>query len=151
MSLSVAIGGILLGWLVYRNAWKTSSDTDPVERTIGSVLYGVLKNKYWIDELYDVIFVRPAFWLARVFFTGVDRNVIDNVLHGVAWISLRVGDVFRDYFDKPVVNGASDGSGVAVKWAGRELRPIQTGRVQGYLMMVMIGAAVIAAFMWVAR
>ena len=122
-----------------------------VERALGGVIYGWLKNKYWIDELYDVLFVRPAFWLARVFFTGVDRNVIDNVLHGVAWISLQVGNVFRDYFDRPVVNGASDGTGVAAKWAGRELRITQIGRVQAYLIMVMIGAAVIGVFMWTAR
>jgi NADH-quinone oxidoreductase subunit L len=151
MSMTVALGGILLGWLVYRNAWKASTDVDPVERALGSVIYGWLKNKYWIDELYDVLFVRPAFWLARVFFTGVDRNVIDNVLHGVAWISLQVGNVFRDYFDRPVVNGASDGTGVAAKWAGRELRITQIGRVQAYLIMVMIGAAVIGVFMWTAR
>jgi len=150
-SLVVALGGITLGWWVYRNAWKTSSDVDPVERTIGGVIYGLLKNKYWVDELYDVLFVKPAFWLGRVFFTGIDKGVIDGFLHGVAWVSVGVGNVFRDYFDKPVVNGASDGSGVAVKWAGRELRPIQTGRVQQYLIMVMAAAFVIGFFMWAAR
>ncbi|HRE28631.1 MAG TPA: hypothetical protein PK954_18450, partial [Anaerolineales bacterium] len=117
----------------------------------GGVIYGLLKNKYWVDELYDVLFVKPAFWLGRVFFTGIDKGVIDGFLHGVAWISVGVGNVFRDYFDKPVVNGASDGSGVAVKWAGRELRPIQTGRVQQYLIMVMAAAFVIGFFMWAAR
>ena len=151
MSLTVALGGIALGALVYWRAWKTSSDVDPVERTIGSVLYGALKNKYWVDELYDVLFVKPAFWLGRVFFTGIDKGVIDNALHGVAWISVWLGNVLRDYFDRPVVNGASDGSGTSVKWAGRELRVIQTGRVQQYLVMVMIAAFVIGYFMWAAR
>ncbi len=151
MSMTVALGGIALGALVYWRAWKTSSDTDPVERGIGGVLYGVLKNKYGIDELYDVLFVKPAFWLGRVFFTGIDKGVIDNALHGVAWISVWLGNVFRDYFDRPVVNGASDGSGTSIKWAGRELRLIQTGRVQQYLVMVMIAAFVIGFFLWTAR
>ncbi len=40
-------------------------------------LYKFLLNKWYFDELYDILFVRPAFWLGRVFW-GVDRNVIDR-------------------------------------------------------------------------
>ncbi len=145
-SFVVALGGIALGWWVYRKAWATHDATDPVESALAPI-YPALKNKYWFDELYHTLFVRPTFWLARDFFPAIDRNVIDGVLHGVAWISLRIGDAFRDYFDRPVVNGASDGSGVVVKAFGGWLRVIQTGRIQQYLIMTAALAAVIAAYL----
>ena len=40
-------------------------------------LYKFLLNKWYFDELYDILFVRPAFWLGRLFW-GIDRNVIDR-------------------------------------------------------------------------
>jgi NADH-quinone oxidoreductase subunit L len=146
-SVVVALGGIALGWWVYRLAWATHDATDPVEGALAPI-YPALKNKYWFDELYDTLFVRPTFWLAREFFPAIDRNIIDGALHAVAWISLRIGDVFRDYFDRPVVNQfLNDGSGTAVKAFGGWLRIIQTGRIQQYLIMSAALAAVIAAYL----
>jgi NADH-quinone oxidoreductase subunit L len=41
-------------------------------------LYRFLLNKWYFDELYDRIFVRPAFWLGRLFWKGGDQNTIDR-------------------------------------------------------------------------
>jgi NADH-quinone oxidoreductase subunit L len=47
-------------------------------------LYLFLKNKWYFDELYDVIFVRPVMWFGRFFWKRGDGNVIDGSINGVA-------------------------------------------------------------------
>ncbi len=57
------------------------------------VLYRFLLNKWYFDELYDVLFVRPAFWLGRLFWKGGDGRIIDGL--GPDGIAARVVDVAR--------------------------------------------------------
>jgi NADH-quinone oxidoreductase subunit L len=56
-------------------------------------LYRFLLNKWYFDELYDLIFVRPAFWLGRLLWKGGDGFVIDGF--GPDGVSARVLDVTR--------------------------------------------------------
>jgi NADH-quinone oxidoreductase subunit L len=57
-------------------------------------LYKFLLNKWYFDELYDLIFVRPALWLGRVFWKQGDGRVIDGL--GPDGVSARVLDVTRN-------------------------------------------------------
>jgi NADH-quinone oxidoreductase subunit L len=57
------------------------------------VLYRFLLNKWYFDELYDAIFVRPAKWIGRVFWKGGDGWLIDGF--GPDGVSARVLDVTR--------------------------------------------------------
>jgi NADH-quinone oxidoreductase subunit L len=139
-SLVVALGGLALGWFVYRNIPEGAED--PLQRALGPI-YTLLKNKYYFDELYDFVFVRPVRWLSEVFVSAwIDKGLIDGLLHWIGRTSLRVGDTFRNYFDLPVVNGAGDLVGEGVEKFGNSFRVIQTGRVQYYLLITMV--AVIA-------
>lgn len=54
-------------------------------------LYQFLLNKWYFDELYDMIFVRPAFWLGRLFWKGGDGAIIDRL--GPDGVAARVIDV----------------------------------------------------------
>lgn len=131
-SLVVALGGLFLGWWVYRSL--PDGAPDPVKKVLGG-FYSVLKNKYYIDEAYHFLFVRPACWMAETFSSKwIDRELIDNFLHGVAYLFLWLGSAFRRFFDVPVVNGAGDGAGKAVRQFGFALKPVQTGRVQQYML-----------------
>jgi NADH-quinone oxidoreductase subunit L len=135
-SLVVALGGLYLGWMVYRSV--TAGAQDPVQKAVPGI-HRVLKNKYYIDELYDRIFVRPAYWISETFTSAwLDQGVIDGFLHWVAMITSVIGNALRNYIDKPIVNGSGDLVGESVKKFGRTFRAIQTGRVQQY----MIGALV---------
>jgi NADH-quinone oxidoreductase subunit L len=58
------------------------------------VLYRFLLNKWYFDELYDVIFVRPAKWIGRALWKGGDGWLIDGF--GPDGISARVLDVTRN-------------------------------------------------------
>ena len=47
-------------------------------------LYLFLKNKWYFDELYDAIFVKPAIGVGRIFWRKGDGNMIDGAINGVA-------------------------------------------------------------------
>jgi NADH-quinone oxidoreductase subunit L len=42
-------------------------------------LYAFLLNKWYFDELYDFLFVRPAFWLGNFFWKVGDGRIIDGL------------------------------------------------------------------------
>jgi len=79
-------------------------------------LYRFLLNKWYVDELYDFIFVRPALWLGRLFWKGGDGWIIDRL--GPDGVAARVVDVTRG----------------AVR--------IQTGYLYHYAFAMLIGVAV---------
>jgi len=135
-SLVVSLGGLGAGWLVYRKV--TAGAADPLMTPLGGV-YTVLKNKYYFDELYNFVFVRPSYWFAEKFtYLFLDRKVIDGFLHTIARVAFYIGGIFRNYFDKPVVNGFGDAVGEGVKWFGRKFRIVQTGKVQQYMIMALV-------------
>ena len=84
------------------------------------ILYQFLLNKWYFDEIYDFLFVRPAFWLGRLFWKGGDGFIIDGM--GPDGVSARVVDVTRN-----VVR-------------------LQTGYVYHYAFAMLIGLAAIITF-----
>ena len=83
-------------------------------------LYRFLLNKWYFDELYDFIFVRPAFALGRLFWKGGDGAIIDGF--GPDGVSARVLDVARG----------------AVR--------LQTGYVYHYAFAMLLGAAALTTW-----
>jgi len=136
VSVVAALGGLSLGWLVYRN--QKAGAEDPLKVALGPV-HTLLKNKYYFDEIYETIFVRPAYWLADNFTNQIlDRGIIDGILHFIARVASNVGSIFRNYIDKPLVNGFGDFVGEGVKKVGRSIKIMQTGKVQQYLLMALV-------------
>ena len=148
-SLVVALGGLALGWLVYRRI--TVQSGDPLVRWLGPV-HTLLKRKYYVDELYDKVFVRPAYWFAdRVAYWFLDRKVIDGVLHAVARSVLAIGGFLRKSIDLPIVNGFGDLVGESTKRFGGWFRVVQTGRVQAYLIAGMAFAVLLLSYLALSR
>lgn len=130
-SLGVALGGLLFGWLVYRNVQAPAEDKLQIP---------VLKNKYYFDEAYDFLFIRPAYWVAETLVSRwMDQGLIDSVLHIFGPVTDRIGSFIRKYIDLLIVNETvGDGSYKFTWWFGRNLRPVQTGRIQQYLMFALV-------------
>jgi hypothetical protein len=74
--------------------------------------------------------------------------VIDGILHSVARLSLFIGHVLRNYFDKPVINELIGDGTAEVFWRGQNIRFIQTGRIQSYLIGSVGVLIVIAALLY---
>ena len=141
VSIAVALGGLTLGWLVYRKV--PAGGKDPLKKLLGPV-HAVLENKYYIDELYDKIFVKPAIWVSETFtYLFLDREVIDGFLHDTAQLTFNIGSVLRNKFDLPVINGFGDWVADVTQGFGQRLRKIQTGNIQQYMvyavMIVFVG------------
>jgi len=61
-------------------------------------LQAVVRNKFYVDELYDAVIVRPVKFGSFILYRVVDSLLIDRVVvRGVAWVTYQVGSVIR-YF-----------------------------------------------------
>jgi NADH-quinone oxidoreductase subunit L len=138
ISIIVALTGLGVGYWVYREV--KAGEADPLAKRLG-IFYTWMKNKFYFDELYDRLFVRPVYWLADTFTNQwMDRGVIDGILHTVSRAAFALGGVFRNYFDLPVVNGFGDAVGEGTKAFGHKFRVVQTGKVQQYMLSVLVFA-----------
>ncbi len=83
-------------------------------------LYTLLLEKYYVDELYNLIVTRPLFFIAGVVLNqGVDRGLIEGTV-------------------------AATGTGVEV--SGEVMRRTETGNVQHYALVYLLGAIGIVAY-----
>jgi len=120
ISVIAALAGLIVG--LYLFGWgsrKVKQQTvDAVSSANGTsrFLYRLSLNKWWFDELNDLLFIR---------------------------IGGRVA-AFLWWFDRTIVDGTVNGVGYAVRDAGNGLRQIQTGRVQNYALGIAIGLIVMA-------
>ncbi len=131
-SLTVALGGLALGWWTYTK--PNASTNDPLRKILRPV-YHILENKYYFDEAYDFLFVKPAIWISEVFTNKMDQGVIDGILHGIGSSAFVIGKFIREKFDLPVINEFfGDGTAEVVQIFGRKLRKVQTGRIQEYML-----------------
>ncbi|MBN1310054.1 MAG: NADH-quinone oxidoreductase subunit L [Anaerolineae bacterium] len=148
MSIGIALSGLLVGWLVY--AWRPlkAGAEDPLKKLLGPI-YTLLENKYYIDELYELVFIRPSQWVAeQVVYLLLDKRVIDGFLHFVAraaeWLAFRNKD-----FDTYVVNGFGDSVAEGIGRTGDSFKYVQSGRVQQYLAVAVTGVLVlVGVFVW---
>jgi NADH-quinone oxidoreductase subunit L len=140
-SLTVALGGLLIGWLVYRSVQSAKQDILQIP---------VLKNKWYLDELYSVLFIKPSYWFAETFvYKWMDKGLIDGTLHLIGKVTADIGSTVRTYFDLPVINRFfGDGTGWLVKWTGLNMRPIQSGRIQQYMLVSLLVLMLIAGLLY---
>jgi NADH-quinone oxidoreductase subunit L len=113
LPLLMMASGAFVAWYMYIRAPGTANAL----ARANPLLYSFLLNKWYFDELYDLIFVRPAFWIGRLLWRGGDERVIDGF--GPDGIAARVIDV-----------------------TNRVVR-LQTGYVYHYAFAMLIGVAVI--------
>ena len=82
-TIVVDVGGFLGIGLAYYLYIVAPGSTDRI-RARAKGLYTLLVNKWYFDELYDTIFVRPAIWVGRAFWKGFDDWLIDDKLSEAA-------------------------------------------------------------------
>jgi NADH-quinone oxidoreductase subunit L len=144
MGLSVLVGaaGIGLGWLVYgRKTMAHADEPDPVEVALPA-MFRVLNRKWYVDEFYEATAIRFTLVTGEVW-RLFDKLVIDGILHGIAWTVWGVAQVVRWVGDEFVINGGFDAGCESVRLSGKEFVKLQSGRIQGYLRMLCLGAVVL--------
>jgi NADH-quinone oxidoreductase subunit L len=141
-SLVVALGGLALGYLVYRGyaARAQSEAPDPLARPLGG-LYRVLQNKYYVDELYYKVFVRGSQRFANWLFKFDDSWIIDPIVDGVGKLGQRMSE-WGHWFDVHVVDAVVNLTASVTGAFGAALRVLQTGKAQNYLLTVLVVVSV---------
>jgi NADH-quinone oxidoreductase subunit L len=115
----VALAGILVAWYLYIARPDLPKTIAKQHRR----LYYFLLNKWYFDELYNAILVRPYFRLANFSWRIGDATIIDGVPNGLAAL-------------------AAGGAREAVK--------IQTGSLAAYAFVMLIGVvALVGVFLFV--
>ncbi len=144
-SLFVSLGGITLGYFTYRSFGSTTAQ-DPAEKVTGAGYWNLLQDRYRIDQFYNWAFVRTSQWLSAVFtYQWIDKKVIDGIIEGVAKGIWALGAAIRRWIDLRVINWLGDEVGISVRGAGGELRQVQTGRIQQYMLMAVLLVLVVGA------
>jgi len=152
MALSVVVAGfgILVATRFYRG--------DPVIPTrLAAALpgpYRLLLNKYWVDEIYNALFVRGLVLGGGNALYATDRFVVDGGdgevrpglgVNGVAWATRDVVAKASDLWDRWIVDGAVNATAFVLDNMSYAFRSVQNGLVQHYVLSMLIGVFLLIA------
>jgi NADH-quinone oxidoreductase subunit L len=91
-SVAAACSGVLIAWALY--VWRPALP-DVIAGRLG-LLYKLVAKKYYVDEIYGAVLVRPLVDGSReTLWRGVDVDVIDSAVNGVGRRALGVGSLLR--------------------------------------------------------
>lgn len=144
-SFIVALLGLAVGFWIYARRPLEKGQPDPLVQPLGP-LYGFLHNKWYWDELYAVIFIRPAVFFSEVIiYEWVDKGLIDGTLNLIGR-SVYAGANYFKRFEERVISDGVDAIKDGVLWVAREFRTIQTGKIQEYALFS-LGIATLLALL----
>jgi NADH-quinone oxidoreductase subunit L len=106
----LAVLGLLVAW------WFYIKDTAVPKKLAASLRapYLLLLNKYYVDEIYAALIIRPLLWIStNVLWHGLDAGLIDGTVNGV---------------------------GLVARESGSEARKLQSGNARSYATWVIVGA-----------
>jgi len=116
ISVAGAVLGIVVGLKLYSRGLAAAESL----ATRWPVLYKALENKWYIDEIYETILIRPIKNLSIALWKGFDVAVLDRIVLGF---------------------------GRASEWTGQTVRVLQTGSIQVYAFVLLIGIIVTAGYL----
>ncbi|MEO8043774.1 MAG: NADH-quinone oxidoreductase subunit L [Spartobacteria bacterium] len=134
--VAVGIGG---GVLFYRGA----GETDPLER-VAPPLFRFLKNRMWLDELYDGTILGFARFAARLS-DFLDRYFWDGLVRLLGGIGRFAGGLTKGFDERGINAGVNDATGVA-RGLGRLMSARHSGQVQTYLGAIAVGLLALLVF-----
>ena len=137
VSILAAAAGVALAWFLYY-VQTPSRDESPEAKGFS---YRLLYNKYYVDEVYQFLFVGGTLLLARIG-AAFDRYIIDTIVDGTARLTTIIS-WFNGLFDNYVVDMLVNAVANVTFAVGNNFRRVQTGNINSYLYVV-VGAVVVA-------
>jgi NADH-quinone oxidoreductase subunit L len=114
---------MITGLLIATQMYLRSADAPQKIASTFNGLYKFFLNKWYFDELYNLIFIRPAFWLGNLFWKGGDAGIIDRF--------------------------GPNGSAAVVAMTSRLAVRMQTGYVYSYALVMLLGLVGLISWMMV--
>jgi NADH-quinone oxidoreductase subunit L len=134
LSVGVALAGI---WAAYK--WSA--------RTLSGPLARACERKWFFDDVYSVLFVRGAALGGGESLGRFDREVVDGAVNGAGWLT-RFTSTVSMWGDKWLVDGAVRLVAAITLMLSWPARAIQTGYVQSYALVIVLGAALLLGLRW---
>jgi len=140
LSLLIAGCGILLAFVIYQ--FKLINADKLAEKF--KIFHNFSYRKWYFDEIYYATFVGGTIQFAR-FLGWFDNTVVDGLVNLTSWVT-RIFSYFTGWFDNTFVDGLVNLSANLTGFAGGMVRKLQTGRVQSYVVMVILGLLIMLYF-----
>jgi len=138
LSVGVASFGALIAYLMYRReSLSPAFFTD----LAGGFFYRLFERKWYVDEIYQFLFVNGTLLLARVL-SLFDQYVIDGIVNGAASLT-RFISWLNGLFDNYIIDGIVNAVANITFWLGNKFRRVQTGNINSYLYGILIAIAVV--------
>ncbi|MCB1214052.1 MAG: NADH-quinone oxidoreductase subunit L [Deltaproteobacteria bacterium] len=136
-SVAIALTASYLGYLFY------TKRQDLPKKFVAKFpkLHALALNKYYVDEIYQALVVNNLLRLNN-FLSAFDAKVVDGAVNAVGSV-VRVYSRVMGFWDATFVDGLVNGVAQLVRQLGRALRKTQTGRIQNYLYVAMLGVVIL--------
>ncbi|MFN4261793.1 MAG: NADH-quinone oxidoreductase subunit L [Gemmataceae bacterium] len=134
LALFVAVLGAVFAALVYY--FHKLDPAEAKEQFPG--LHRLLWNKWYFDELYSAILVRPVLVVAA-WCRNFDLKVIDGLIDGSGRWTIKIAD-WNGLFDNGVIDGLVNLTSRVIYAAGAWLRNVQTGYIRSYILFLVLAA-----------
>jgi NADH-quinone oxidoreductase subunit L len=138
LSVGVALASI---WLAYRLYVQRPEEAERIPAAMPSV-YRLLARKWYLDDIYNAVFVRGVALGGGRLMSVMDRRVVDGGVNGAGWLT-RFVSTMSIWWDTYVVDGAVRFTAFTIRVVSIPVRLAQTGSVQSYALAIVVGILVL--------
>ena len=139
VSIAVALGGIALGWLIYRGR-ALGQENDPLAVT-------PLERKLWFDELYAATVGR--LWSLTIIIAEQLNELLHFIRDLLVTLANKIGTGFAVGGDRKLIDKlAFDGMCNQLRSAGHAVTRPQNGFLPGYLRLIAVGAVALGVLVF---
>jgi NADH-quinone oxidoreductase subunit L len=155
VSTTLAILALFISWLIYSRRFQelqklpsAQRPDDPLRVWLGP-LFNALFNKWWVDEFYGVIVVRPYVALSAFLAETLDWRFWHDWFHDtiLAGGYRLLTNILALRVDLGFIDAIANGLGGATKTISGWMRRIQTGYVRNYALSVFLGVVLILGYL----
>lgn len=148
VSTVLALIALYLAWFVYSREALKADSPDPLEARLGRAFTG-MENKWWVDEFYDWLIVRPYQNIARTLAEDIDWGFWHDWVHDslLAQTFRRFARFLAEPFDLGVIDGIANGLGALATNSAKGLRFFQTGFVRNYALVTFMGVVLMLGYL----
>jgi NADH-quinone oxidoreductase subunit L len=140
----VSVAVALIGFLIAYTTYCKKSDRAERVATQFKGLYNALLNKWYVDELYDALFVNRAKDLGRGLWR-FDGRIVDGLVNNTALTTVKSA-LGSGWWDRYIVDGLVKFVGGFVKTASWPIRLSETGYTQNYALVMILGVLVFVGY-----
>ncbi len=155
ISTVLAVGALILAWYLYERRARgmrrfpvNQRADDPLRLILGPV-FSLLENKYWVDEFYGYVVIKPYQWLAKFLAEKVDWDIWHDFFHDTILVGgfNSATRILSGPIDLGIIDGIANFLGDGFKELAGQMRKLQSGFVRNYALSIFIGVIFIIGYL----